>query len=359
LGSHRDQRRPSLEKGTAMGITQEGSLVVKHTFLEYVIPDRSPKQAPVLFDTDEVLESVGLISISPTSMLGRATAALFGSVEEATAAGEAAPAGRPTWPVTPLLDAVFEPDVNVLKGQSGVDLLATTDLKAALGICGSAGDDLWLPASAADMGGMAFEGPWVFMPYPDFENCGQWQDACWAEGFWPPATSSTASGDAESVAGSSDADGHGPGGELRTTVMLRNLPKTLGRSVLLRRLDSMGFVGQYDFVYVPVDFSTGVGLGYAFINMCVPGAATKVWEAFEGMAQWDTDSDTVCSVSWSDPHQGLAAHIERYQNSPVMHADVPDEWKPALFMSGMRVEFPPPTKKIKAPKVRSKKAEAA
>jgi len=38
---------------------------------------------------------------------------------------------------------------------------------------------------------------------------------------------------------------------------------------------------------------------------------------------------------------------------------MPDEWKPALFAQGVRVEFPAPTKKIKAPKVRSRKEEAA
>ena len=27
----------------------------------------------------------------------------------------------------------------------------------------------------------------------------------------------------------------------------------------------------------------------------------------------------VCRVTWSGPHQGLAAHVERYRNSPVMH----------------------------------------
>lgn len=48
--------------------------------------------------------------------------------------------------------------------------------------------------------------------------------------------------------------------------------------------------------------------------------------------------------------------MERYQNSPVMHPDVPDEWKPALFVQGVRVDFPAPTKKVKAPKVRGKKA---
>ena len=39
-------------------------------------------------------------------------------------------------------------------------------------------------------------------------------------------------------------------------------------------------------------------------------------------------------MNWSHPYQGLDAHIERYRNSPVMHEDVPDEYKP---MSGPRI----------------------
>ena len=39
-----------------------------------------------------------------------------------------------------------------------------------------------------------------------------------------------------------------------------------------------------------------------------------------------------------------------------MHKDVPDEFKPIIFRAGIRVPFPPPTKRVRPP--RSKGGEA-
>merc|ERR1712217_204115 len=55
--------------------------------------------------------------------------------------------------------------------------------------------------------------------------------------------------------------------ELRTTVMLRGLPASLTQDVLVALLDPQGFAGEYDFVYLPVNFASGKSLSYAFVNM--------------------------------------------------------------------------------------------
>lgn len=138
----------------------------------------------------------------------------------------------------------------------------------------------------------------------------------------------------------------------RTTIMLRQLPKSLTRDMLIDILDNLGFAGKYDFVYSPVDFSTGVGLGYAFVNLLSPEDVEQVWACFEGFSNWESSDSAACTVSWSDPHQGLAVHVERYRNSPVMHSIVPESWKPAVFVNGAKAVFPFPTKKIKAPKIK-------
>lgn len=156
-----------------------------------------------------------------------------------------------------------------------------------------------------------------------------------------------------------DADAADSGGELpaadagpRTTVMLRNLPNNYTRAMLLRLLDEEGFAGEYDFVYLPMDFKTHASLGYAFVNLTSTEQATLFWKKFEGFNKWVVSSQKVCSVSWSCPYQGLNAHIERYRNSPVMHEDVPDEYKPMVFHNSVRGVFPAPTKKLKAPRMR-------
>jgi hypothetical protein len=143
-----------------------------------------------------------------------------------------------------------------------------------------------------------------------------------------------------------------PSQEWRTTVMIRNMPNNYTRDMLLELVDSIGFAGTYDFAYLPIDFNSQAGLGYAFINFATVADAQNAFERFEGFSNWKVPSEKVCTVTWSSPTQGLAAHIERYKNSPVMHHSLADQWKPVLFQQGMRVAFPPPSKPIKTPKVR-------
>jgi hypothetical protein len=56
---------------------------------------------------------------------------------------------------------------------------------------------------------------------------------------------------------------------------------------------------------------------------------------------------------WSKPFQGLEANVARYRNSPVMHPEIPDEFKPVVFRDGQRAEFPQATKKIPLPRIRN------
>lgn len=138
-------------------------------------------------------------------------------------------------------------------------------------------------------------------------------------------------------------------GKQRTTVMLRNLPNNYTREMFLQMLDEHGLVGKYDFAYLPCDFYRDANLGYAFVNMVDGKAVDELWKIFHGFSDWALPTAKVCEVSWSGPHQGFKAHVERYRNSPVMHRYVPDEYKPVIFKNGVRKPFPRPTKKVKAP----------
>lgn len=299
----------------------EVSLVVKHTFLELVLtPDGKTVGRGHSMSDSVLCSSAGLLSST------------------CAPSGRPLKAAEPFFPATPMLEAVSDPAMEV----EPLELWVIDEQSFMQGG--------WTDAQV-------FEPCWM-MPYADCFGMqpapGMWEKASWE-------SASTASGEHTPVDGSSTLgeglDAHA-GGEWRTTIMLRNLPHELTRDMLRAMLDDMGFCGQYDMVYLPVDFSTGIGLGYAFINVFCPQWVPPMWEAFNGLDKWPVDAEQACTVSWSDPHQGLASHIERYQNSPVMHPDVPTEWKPALFINGGQVPFPPPSKKIKAPKVRSKKAAA-
>eukprot|EP00929_Paragymnodinium_shiwhaense_P058358 TRINITY_DN2920_c0_g1_i1.p1 TRINITY_DN2920_c0_g1~~TRINITY_DN2920_c0_g1_i1.p1 ORF type:complete len:657 (-),score=110.97 TRINITY_DN2920_c0_g1_i1:259-2229(-) len=142
------------------------------------------------------------------------------------------------------------------------------------------------------------------------------------------------------------------GKDNRTTIMLRNLPNDYTREMLTELLDEVGFRSRYDFVYLPVDFKRWAGLGYAFINMIDHQGATGIMEKLNGFSEWKKQSQKVCEVVWGEPLQGIDKHIQRYRNSPIMHAEVPDAAKPALFKDGVRIDFPGPTKKLRPPRVK-------
>lgn len=134
-----------------------------------------------------------------------------------------------------------------------------------------------------------------------------------------------------------------------TTLMLRNLPNDYTRNMLVELLESSGFDGCFDFVYLPFDFRKHAGLGYAFVNMINSEEAQRAMKKLTGFRSWKLKSCKVLSVTWSTPLQGLEANIERYRNSPVMHPSVPEQFKPLLLHNGTIAAFPPPTKALQAP----------
>jgi hypothetical protein len=141
-----------------------------------------------------------------------------------------------------------------------------------------------------------------------------------------------------------------------TTIMLRNVPRSLTRTMLLAELESQGFAGKFDFVYLPVDFEDsarcGQNFGHAFVNFVGPHDAARARECFTGFVAWAVECEKPCEALWREQCQGLTAHIQKYRNSALMHESVPDDNKPVVFVDGVRRPFPAPTQSIKAPKMR-------
>merc|ERR1719420_1373718 len=104
-----------------------------------------------------------------------------------------------------------------------------------------------------------------------------------------------------------------------------------------------------------MDFKQKAGLGYAFVNLIDHATAETFRQHFlssglSGSSGCSVQGERFCDVTWCESLQGVETHIDRYRNSPVMHSSVPDEFKPALFEDGRRVDFPPPTKRLRPPK---------
>lgn len=141
---------------------------------------------------------------------------------------------------------------------------------------------------------------------------------------------------------------------LNTTLILRNLPAGLGRSALLGVLRSEGFADHVVFIYLPMNLRSSGNFGYAFVDFSSTEVAEHCKEKLEGFNGWSEASEKALEVAWSET-QGLDAHVQRYRDSPLMHASVEDELKPAMFKNGVRVAFPRPTKPIRAPRLRKTK----
>merc|ERR1712048_904266 len=142
------------------------------------------------------------------------------------------------------------------------------------------------------------------------------------------------------------------GAKPRTTAMLRNIPNSYTRAMLTELLDSEGFSGRYDFLYLPIDSNTGAGLGFAYVNFVSLMDACAFQKCFNGFKRWTIPTSKAGSVGWSNAdQQGLEANIERYRNSAVMHHSVPDQHKPIILKNGLRIPFPKSIKKLRPSKV--------
>jgi len=318
-----------------MGTAPETKLIVKHTFLEFVHDRPLHKGLRIRSQTDSALVC-GLSDQDTLSVDSPRT-----SIEDETSSFEHCSSS------SEFLDVRHEVpffEVQAATRDSPKYQLAPCLPEAVVpwGVCYDAsgwdcGAGWWMPTSYitdVQTGG-------TLVPHDEQQpdSWGVWHSNC------PQASSSGGSlGTTQSNTGTSE--------DAQTTLMLRNLPNNYTRGMLLELIDAEGFAGTYDFVYLPIDFNSQAGLGYAFVNLLSPIAAQRFWKHFDGFARWALPSEKVCLLNWSSPHQGLAAHIERYRNSPVMHEAVPDQCKPMIFADAVRIPFPPPTKQLKAPRNR-------
>mmetsp|Transcript_103687 Transcript_103687/g.184219 ORF Transcript_103687/g.184219 Transcript_103687/m.184219 type:complete len:464 (-) Transcript_103687:141-1532(-) len=106
----------------------------------------------------------------------------------------------------------------------------------------------------------------------------------------------------------------------KTTVMLRNLPNKYNQQMLLEELNSSGFLGTFDFLYLPIDPETNANRGYCFINFTDPSFAWMLKMTYEGRKMGRFNSDKVVSVAPA-ALQGFEANFAHYSTSRVNRGD--------------------------------------
>ncbi|KAF2714828.1 hypothetical protein K504DRAFT_445767 [Pleomassaria siparia CBS 279.74] len=119
------------------------------------------------------------------------------------------------------------------------------------------------------------------------------------------------------------------GTDVRTTVMLRNIPNKLDWMSLKALLDKECF-GCYDFVYLRIDFKSACNVGYAFINFTDMRGMLQLVNELEHRTWHGYRSAKSAEVSYATI-QGKEALVQKFRNSSVMQ-ETPF-CRPRLFMS--------------------------
>ncbi|KAL9082262.1 MAG: hypothetical protein Q9159_006575 [Coniocarpon cinnabarinum] len=142
------------------------------------------------------------------------------------------------------------------------------------------------------------------------------------------------------IVGASIRAGH----DVRTTVMIRNIPNALQHDDLLLLLND-NVPGKFDFVYLRMDFHNGNNVGYGFVNFT---DAVAILEFIDAVAfkKWTNSTKVaeLCYATW----QGQAAFIDKFRNSAVMMQEY--AFRPKLYytlfdgplLCGLEREYPAP-----------------
>ncbi|KAE8130965.1 meiosis protein MEI2 [Aspergillus pseudotamarii] len=118
--------------------------------------------------------------------------------------------------------------------------------------------------------------------------------------------------------------------DVRTTIMLRNIPNKIDQTMLKAIVDETSR-GKYDFMYLRIDFANNCNVGYAFINFEDPidiidfvnVRAGRTWNCF--------NSDKVAEVSYATI-QGKDCLVQKFRNSSVMLEH--PSFRPKVFHTG-------------------------
>ncbi|UJO19113.1 Meiosis protein mei2 [Fulvia fulva] len=144
------------------------------------------------------------------------------------------------------------------------------------------------------------------------------------------------------------------GMDVRTTVMLRNLPNKWGVTEWKQMLDKYTF-GMYDFSYLRIDFGNSYNVGYGFVNFTESRYIGNFLDAWMGQ-EWEPGHHPEKRVQLSYATvQGYDCLVEKFRNSSIMEEFEgyrPKLWytpdtAPAPEYIGTEKKFDPPNNRTK------------
>ena len=101
-----------------------------------------------------------------------------------------------------------------------------------------------------------------------------------------------------------------------TTLMIRNIPLRFTPCTFRDLVDTEGYSGRYDYLYMPMDFRSHRSLGYCFINFYEPKWANDFTCKFANRMFPSTNSDKVLAIS-AATRQGMLANVASFKQSTL------------------------------------------
>jgi len=134
------------------------------------------------------------------------------------------------------------------------------------------------------------------------------------------------------------------GEELRTSLMIKNIPNKYNQEMLLEAVNE-NHKGTFDFFYLPIDFKNKCNVGYAFVNFIDPQSIPTFFDDFNCKKWSKFNSSKVCKITYARI-QGKLSFVEHFRNSSLMHED--PKCRPLIFHThgpqlGLPKPFPLPT----------------
>lgn len=108
--------------------------------------------------------------------------------------------------------------------------------------------------------------------------------------------------------------------EMKTTLMVRNIPNKYTKELLLDTIDEY-FKDAYDFLYLPIDFKNNCNVGYAFINFKELKSIEPFYKRFNKKKWAIFNSEKICVIKYARI-QGKEECERHFRDSSLMKQPV-------------------------------------
>jgi hypothetical protein len=115
-----------------------------------------------------------------------------------------------------------------------------------------------------------------------------------------------------------------------TTIMIRHIPCKYSQRKLMREINSAGFLGRYDFFYLPLDPRSHANRGFAFLNFVNDEVAAEFYRQYHGQRLKHFNTGKVVAVMPADL-QGFTQNATHYASARAMRRKRAQHSNPLFF----------------------------